>query len=59
MKKIKRNISEKIEKDTIVIVVNISIIIKAKKPKILILNLGLEGYTFILQFLQKFISVGS
>jgi len=43
----------------IVITVNAAIIIIAKIPNILILNLGLEGYTFILQFLQKFISFGS
>jgi len=48
MKKIKRKISEKIDKDTIVIVVNTNNIIIAKIPNIIILNLGLEEYTFIL-----------
>ena len=48
MKKIKRKTSEKIDKDIIVIVVNTTNIIIAKITNNIVLNLGLEGYTFIL-----------
>jgi len=48
MKKINRKISAKIEKDMMVIEENVININKAKIPNILILNLGLDGYTFIL-----------
>jgi len=53
MKKIKRKISDKIERDTIVIVVNIININTAKIPNILILNLGRVGNTFMQQLWQK------